>query len=535
MSGKQRVSFLAAGAAIGILTVGSAMGSETNHRNCLATPFGPECPGIGIPDNTATGLTIQLDVPSDGENYITDLNVSLYVNHTWQGDLRMVLTSPAGTSVELVNRPGAPGCGGNGFNADNFGRVDAVGFFTFNLNDQATNPYNTPAVACPGIANTGGAWNPHTPLSAFNGQSKVGPWRLLIQDLAGSDVGSFRYLQLNIHTEPATPPIAQITMPDDYACGCSNGAITGTAADPDGTFGSYRLDWSVDSDGPWILIAANTAAVTNGVLGTFPADMPEGYSYVRLRATNLIGLSSTFVLVVAQDRTFGGAAIIEPQDGDIVGGNVCLNKVVASDYCFESMALAYAPQGGGFTTYFSSTSPPSELPAWSTGALVDGNYTFRVSGTTICGNTADDSVSLIIDNTAPVAFMTSPLNCAQVGDSVAITGTVTDLHLSGWTLQYTGGPTHGWQTIASGNEPVLNGLLTTWNTSGLPACSYTLRLLASDQSAVSCLGSNGTEYLTSVEVGDNSAGDCIADISGDGAINLTDLAYLLAVFGTSCP
>jgi subtilisin-like proprotein convertase family protein len=530
-----RLAFAAAGVSLAPSLV---LASVVDYSTCPGYPL-TACPSgwseRAIPDNNANGVTIELNVLSDGENFITDVNPWVYITHTWQGDLRIVLTSPAGTSVELVNRPGSPGCGGNGFSADDLGYLPPnLLLREFVLDDSAAASYNNPTFACPGVNFIEGTFRPVAPLSAFYGQSKVGTWRLFIQDLAGSDVGTLWVWGMTIRTEPATPPIVDLAIPDDYACGCSGAAITGTAADPDGTFSNYRLEWAVDSSGPWNLIATSNSPVNSGVLGTFPAASPEGFLYVRLIATNVIGMSSTFVKVIHADRTFGGAGILEPQDGDIVGGSVCMDRVSASDYCFASAALAYAPQGGSFTTFYSTTSPPSEFPPWNTAGLADGSYTLRVSGTTTCGNTASDTVPVVIDNTAPVATIASPANCAQLSGSVPVTGTVTDAHLSGWVLQYTGGAIHGWQTIASGSGPVVNGPLATWNTAGLPDCAYTLRLLASDASTVSCFGSNSAEYLVSVKIG-GSGSECIGDLNDDGVVNISDLALFLAHFGTICP
>lgn len=517
----------------------AALGSVVNYSTCPGYPL-TQCPPTGspvaIPDNNSNGVTFDLYVPSDGENFITDVNAWVFISHTYQGDLRIVLTSPAGTNVELVNRPGSPACGGGfGFEANDLGDIDANLFLDeFLLDDSAAAAYNTPAVGCPGINSVNGPWRPVAPLSAFYGQSKVGTWRLFVQDLAGSDTGTIEVWGMTIRSEPATPPIVDLALPDDYACGCSGGAITGTASDPDGTFSNYRLDWAVDSAGPWTLISTSTSAVNGGVLGTFPAAMPEGFSYVRLIATNAIGMSSTFVKVIHQDRSFSGAVILDPLDGEIVGGSVCMNRVSASDYCFANAALAYAPQGGGFTNFFSTTSPPSEFPPWNTAGLADGNYTLRVTGTTTCGHTANDTVPVVLDNTPPVATIASPANCAGVSGVVPITGTVTDAHLSGWVLQYTGGAIHGWQNIAAGSGPVVNGLLANWNTAGLPNCAYSLRLLASDASIVSCLGSNSAEYLTSVEIGGGGS-DCVGDLNGDGVVDISDLALFLSRFATTCP
>jgi subtilisin-like proprotein convertase family protein len=506
-----------------------AVASDVFYATCPGYPLAACPPGwssVAIPDNNANGITNDLFVPSDGENFITDVNAWFFITHTWQGDLRVVLTSPAGTSVELVNRPGSPGCGGAGFDADNFGYIDFNFFLQeFELDDGASGPYNTPAVGCPGIPNATGPYKSVSPLSAFYGQSKVGTWRLFIQDLAGQDLGTLYTWGMTIRTEPATPPVVDLVLPDDFGCGCSGAPITGTATDPDGTFAGYTLHWASDSAGPWNLIASSSSPVSNGVLGIFPPAMPEGYSYVRLIATNAIGMSSTFVKIMYADDAFSGAVILQPLDGAILGGSVCTNKISASDYCFANATLSYAPQGGGFTTFFSANSPPQEFPPWNTNGLPDGNYTLRVTGTTTCGNTAFDDVSVIIDNTAPVATISTPVNCSPLSGVVSIVGTVTDAHLSGWTLQYTGGAIHGWQTIASGAGPVVNGVLTNWSTSGLPACSYTLRLLASDTSTISCLGSNSTEYLTSVRVGGSAGGSC--DVNGDGSVNGGDIPPLV--------
>src|SRR3989339_192610 len=46
---------------------------------------------------------------SIGDDYnITDLDVVLSINHTYLGDLKIVLTGPGSTSVTLFDRPGVP-------------------------------------------------------------------------------------------------------------------------------------------------------------------------------------------------------------------------------------------------------------------------------------------------------------------------------------------------------------------------------------------------------------------------------------------
>jgi len=60
----------------------------------------------GVPSNGTPGADAicTVNVPTAGT--ISDVNVTFQINHTWQGDLRIRLVSPGGTSVDLVNRPG---------------------------------------------------------------------------------------------------------------------------------------------------------------------------------------------------------------------------------------------------------------------------------------------------------------------------------------------------------------------------------------------------------------------------------------------
>jgi hypothetical protein len=106
-----------------------------------------------IPDNNSVGVTSTIAVAGSGT--ITSLLVTAYVKHPYSGDLVVKIFSPAGTSYTLWNRAG--------------GSVDDVV-----LNDVA--------------------------VTTFNGQAAAGNWRLQVQDLAGSDVGSLRYWSFKLRT-----------------------------------------------------------------------------------------------------------------------------------------------------------------------------------------------------------------------------------------------------------------------------------------------------------------------------------------------
>ncbi|MBL7785729.1 MAG: proprotein convertase P-domain-containing protein [Chitinophagales bacterium] len=113
---------------------------------------------------------------------IADLNVkNLVGTHTYISDLIFSLTSPTGTTVDLI----ANICG----NEDNF---------NINLDDEATNA-NYP---CPPVG--GGTYIPAENLSAFDGQSSNGIWTLTIADVYDEDGGQVTSWGVEICSAAAT-------------------------------------------------------------------------------------------------------------------------------------------------------------------------------------------------------------------------------------------------------------------------------------------------------------------------------------------
>ena len=112
----------------------------------------------------------------------------------------------------------------------------------------------------------------------------------------------------------------------------------------------------------------------------------------------------------------------------------------------------------------------------------DGTYTIACVATAgTASNTA--TVSVILDNTPPAVSITSPAagtlsNIHQSGNaSLSVIGSVTDIHLTNWTLDYgLGSNPPSWTVIATGTSAVVGGQLGIWNTFPLTNAGYTLRL-----------------------------------------------------------
>ena len=308
-------------------------------------------------------------------------------------------------------------------------------------------------------------------------------------------------IELTICAGDTTGPDAELTLPAPFDCGCNPVAIIGTANDPDGGFGSYVLEYRPASGGAWTLINSSTTAVVNGVLANWDTTgLLEDWYLLRLTAKNACGLENTAVNILRLSKEFDTLEVRSPTNTGgvtlILGGTVCMDGTVSDNGCFDSYFVEYQTGGVGpfnpvdpnNTEYFIPiTNDPFAF--WKTldpvFPIADGNYNIRVRATDRCTNLKEELVGVIIDNTAPEAVITQPINCDYVDGVVEVRGTADDANLANWVLQYTGGNVNNWVTIASGTTPVINnGVLGNWNTTGLPACAYTIRLVVWDKAII---------------------------------------------------
>ena len=128
-------------------------------------------PNLAIPDNQLGGISSVLTVDQTGR--ITRLTVSVNIQHTFIGDLRVSLTSPSGNTVLLHNRNG----GGTNNLLATYTSDDVAGLAVF-LDDLAQ-----------------------------------GDWRLRVEDLAGADVGTLNQWGLGMDLEEAGDAIEREITP----------------------------------------------------------------------------------------------------------------------------------------------------------------------------------------------------------------------------------------------------------------------------------------------------------------------------------
>ena len=117
---------------------------------------------------------------------------------------------------------------------------------------------------------------------------------------------------------------------------------------------------------------------------------------------------------------------------------------------------------------------PENLPAFQRDEALAWAFIFRASlGEVPTETTEEEDIPTVI---------TSPANGAQVEGAVTITGRARSSDFDGYRLEYQSDDEPGeWILIASSESPVADGELGTWETSGLPAGSYTIRLVVEDR------------------------------------------------------
>jgi len=322
-----------------------------------------------------------------------------------------------------------------------------------------------------------------------------------------------------------TPPVALLVAPSAMSCACGDVPVLGTAADPE-TFADYLLESMPISGGSWTLVASGIHPVVGAELGTWSTGaLVPGWYYLRLTVHNACGMSNSAVVVVLVDQQFDSLSVRSPVVNAVLGGTVCIDGT-AWDHCFEQYTVEVAPVGGSYRPvdpahpFYGATVITDGLASLNTSSgIPDGVFTLRTQGRDDCGHVATDSRNVTVDNTPPVAVITSPVACQAVDGLVEVRGTASDANLASWALYYTGDGVHGWSLVSSGTSAVVGGLLGTWDTHSLPACAYVLRLVVTDAAIRDCNGAihNQTEYNVSVTT--ERCANFDADHDGDVDLN----------------
>ena len=264
-----------------------AFTTAQGHQLSVASADTP----VAIPDNNSTGATSTVSV-ADG-TIVQDANVTANITHSYDGDLTLYLITPGNTSITLAARRGGSG--------DNFRNTV--------FDDEASSAITS------GAPPFTGSFRPEGSLSAADGVSGAGSWKLKVVDSAFADTGTIDgwtlnlvYPDLTCAATGAPPPVPDGSLGAAMTASRITGAASGlhltwdAAACPAKNahlvFGSlqnvatYALDGAVCGLGPlgsydwlgvpagdlWFLVVADDAASTEGTWGLDGAGADRGGS-----------------------------------------------------------------------------------------------------------------------------------------------------------------------------------------------------------------------------------------------------------------
>ena len=150
---------------------------QTGQPDCGHTYTSTNVPVV-IPSTDASIVTSTLSVPDD--RFITDVNLSVQIDHTWVGDLIARVIAPSNVSATLFDQPGYPlldtGC--NGANLD------------LDFDDEATQTAAQLESTCGNMPAISGTFQPVQALDRFDQSSAQGIWTLEVTDNLPEDGGA---------------------------------------------------------------------------------------------------------------------------------------------------------------------------------------------------------------------------------------------------------------------------------------------------------------------------------------------------------
>lgn len=163
---------------------------EFDIRRVLALSRAPNIP---IPNNNPAGVSDVLTVSGHAGLQIIDVEVIFKAAHPNFGDLVVKLTSPAGTEITLLDRPGHPALplGSPGVNPDivlDDEAAESIENVTFAAGEQVAGVFRPD----PGL------------LSAFRGQNHTGDWQINVADAKAGHLGTFSEWGLRISLSSVT-------------------------------------------------------------------------------------------------------------------------------------------------------------------------------------------------------------------------------------------------------------------------------------------------------------------------------------------
>jgi subtilisin-like proprotein convertase family protein len=303
---------------------------------------------VAIPDVD----TVDVPIVIAATGAVADVNVRVRLNHTFDGDLTLSLVAPDNTIVTLAANRDTVAGGGDNYGT---GANDCSGTPTI-FDDAAGTPIGS------GLPPFAGTFQPETPLSAMNGTSLAGTWKLRVNDNAAIDVGTVGCVTLEITRQPficcgvvGTPVIASGGAAVITA---ESVAPANNAPDPGETLtANFPLINTGDGN------TTNLVATLQNSGGVTPVTTSQSYGVIVAAGP---AVSRPFTFVASGTCGNNITATLQLQDGAVNFGTVTytflLGTTSTSSTTFSNATAIVIPASGtGATTGAPATPYPSNI------------------------------------------------------------------------------------------------------------------------------------------------------------------------------
>ena len=245
-----------------------------------ASQFSNTTSGAIADNSCGTGSAMTLTFSVTANVKITDINLGVLLAHISRGDLRITLTSPAGTTVAMMTNIGAVRANLNVL----FDDAASASIITHLVLDDTS-------TGAPPYART---FSPESPLAAFNNQPSFGTWTLGICDSQVINSGTFGRADLYLAghqadlslamSSSATTPLSGSTMTFTLTAASAGGStttatgitasdllpsgLTFVSASGSGTYTSGSGVWTIGSLAPGASVSLTITATVTAAGGT---------------------------------------------------------------------------------------------------------------------------------------------------------------------------------------------------------------------------------------------------------------------------
>ena len=409
------------------LTIGTGAAGPMRHND-----------GVDVPQSIPDGGSIASSFTVTQPGLVKNVRITIgRITHTYDGDLKIWIEAPDGTTVTLVDH-----------NSSNDG--DDFINTTFALDGaniaSATAPFT-------------GTFRAAEDLHKLIGHEQQGTWTLHVADMQLSDTGTLVSWGADIAQAVCDGnPIASFTAtPRPVAPGATVTLDGSGSIDPNGTIADYA--WDLDGNGTYETDTGTTPTTST----SFPV---RGSHLIGLRITDNEGHTdaTTLTLPVTQPPV---AAMTATPAAPTSGDSVSLDASASHDPDGSIVNYAWDLDGNG--SFERSTGTTSST---TTSFATPGVHTVRVRVTDDDGATAVRSLDITVANRPPTARLTGPDPAVTAVAAVFDAGTSSDA--DGSIVRYQ------WDLDDDGTYEVDTGPVAsvskTWSASG----THTVRVRVTD-------------------------------------------------------